>query len=279
MKNALLMIAMWCMCGQAAMVGDFSPMEVGNKWVYQSVGMSIEEYESVLIKEKTQRGDSVFYTVWDSTWSKTSSNATTTTYLEFGGFNFVLNSLTNKFQPAGWHFKFNQFPENQVYKATYRNDSLYCRSEQLSWDMGACHTNYFDNSWLQNVGHIYSMHHNKIYCNGFGDYARQTLISFNDKPFDYSQVKVPVVYDSPKPFVKSALVPVEKTADQITFRGASRNDNVSFQFYNCLGKMLYSVSSAPGDFVFNTSQFGRGVYVVRYRINNDLYRQSNIIKK
>jgi len=35
MNKAFLIVVSFFLCSQAAMVGDFSPMQVGNKWVYQ----------------------------------------------------------------------------------------------------------------------------------------------------------------------------------------------------------------------------------------------------
>ena len=120
MLNKIILIASiaWSFCSVAngsTMIGDFSPMKVGNTWVYSELSYNVaipsgSKYDS-LLSQKTitiismdQHGDSLFYTIVDSTVELNcpSCGAITNTklYLKINNNYFIYDTFAKEAIPA-----------------------------------------------------------------------------------------------------------------------------------------------------------------------------------
>ena len=62
------------------------------------------------------------------------------------------------------------------------------------------------------------------------------------------------------------------TRSQIHWRGLSGADHLGVQLFDCRGRLLLSSSQLPGTYILNASQFPSGAYILRYRVNNDIWK-------
>jgi hypothetical protein len=278
MKKALLILASLSLYAQAAMVGDFSPMDVGNRWVYHHTyyigDLKIsDKYDTITITGKLIARDSIFYMVTEvdtETAYSVSTTRITQKYLEFNGKNYLYDSITGWTVPEQY-FRYNQLPDSIVKNSVYLNqnlflyDSIYHNSYTVEFDSG-------DVKWLQNYGLIMVTKTQIIFTITVDS---TILISFNGQPFDFNGIT------GTKSHNISPAKPIwfKYSENKISFENLSENDRLNVRIYDFLGKLLFSRQQAPGNAIFSINRFPQGVYIVRYQKNQEDWERSSIIKK
>jgi hypothetical protein len=66
--------------------------------------------------------------------------------------------------------------------------------------------------------------------------------------------------------------------NQIHWRGLSTTDHLSVQLFDFTGKLIYSFRQLPGSFILNTSQFSNGAYIIKYQVNNEMWKHFSFVR-
>jgi len=288
MINKILLCALTvCLLSDAAMIGDFSPMKVGNKWVYTyHKGFSeVHWYERIIkILSMSQINDSIFYTTNDSLnglyLDSGNKESHENKYLGINNSIFIYDSSSKKYvEPTEDIFKFHQLPDSILKIVTFLSQSIYSYSIEsgASYCTGfplAC--SYQKKQWIQNYGLYYSDTLYRQGQMGSGYYCGLKLVSFNDQPVD-----TPITAIMPKsPSLAPSGNPLlyTNTRNQITWRGLSAQDRLCLQLYDYRGKLLFFSRQLPGTYVLNTSRYSSGAFLLRYQVNNGIWRQFPIAR-
>jgi hypothetical protein len=278
MLNKLFLFALVaCAFSNAAMIGDFAPMKVGNKWVYSDfegyMGQFWSANRTIKITSMAQHGDSIFYTVLDSTYINEPGYKT---YLELNNSIYLYDPSTKKYiDPTEEFFKFHQLPDTILKKVTFSNQSLYYYSiEPIDSNCNKIYSScsWNNRKWIQNFGLFYWSNGYSNYYGGIPDSKSSVLklVSFNDQPLD-SSISI-IAHNNPVLSWHENPPIYADTRSQIHRRGLSETDHISVELYDCRGKLLFSSGKLPGTFMLNTSQFSSGSYILKYRVNNGIWR-------
>jgi hypothetical protein len=289
-----------CSFCSAAMVGDFSPMKVGNTWVYKGV---FRTFSDSVISEKTikiismrQNKDSLFYTVVDSTIELKCDSCipgvSKNIILKLNNINFFYDSSLKKYDSIAitYHNTYRGAPKS-IYPAMSNDNFGFCGYHQLSDsiltdttflsqnlksyslepyydDLGLSSDNEsFFYEWLQNYGLI----HYGYFEGPYGTFTLN-LISFNNQ-------SVPII--ASKNMIRA--LPQKSsvffdTRNQIHWRGLSSLDRLNVQVYDCRGKLAFSSRQLQGNYILNTSQFSSKAYILRYQVNNGIWNNFSLVK-
>ena len=281
------------------MVGDFSPMKVGNIWVYRGVSGTVISEKTIKIIALRQNKDSLFYTVVDSTIELNCDSCTPVVskniILKLNNINFFYNSSLKKYdsiaityqntyaefggtgEPAMSNDNFgfcgyHQLPDSILTNMTFLSQNLKMYSLESLYDAGLLIENEtFYYEWLQNYGLVY---YNDFYgaYEGDGKIFALSLISFNSQsvPSIVSKNIGRKVPGNPLVFLD--------TRNQIHWRGLSSMDRLNVQVYDCRGKLAFSSRQLSGNYVLNTSQFSNKAYILRYQVNNGKWNNFSLVK-
>ena len=264
LNKLFLFVLVVCAFCNAAMIGDFSPMKVGNKWVYsdQEYAYYATWFQERIIKiiSTIQNGDSIFFTILDSI---SSNDKTIKKYLTINSSNFLYDTSSKTYGPPEDFFKFHQLPDSMLTKVIFSNQTLYSYSITNSVTCG-----WSSARWIQNFG---------LFSNGSISGCAHTetsselkLVSFNDQPVDSSISTI--VYKNPVSSRYANSPIYSDTRSQIHWRGLSGADHLSLQLFDYRGRLLFSSSQLPGTYVY-ASQFPSGAYNLKYRVNNGIWKQ------
>ena len=306
MLNKIILIASiaWSFCNAAngsAMIGDFSPMKVGNTWVYSVVNTNTS-YESlgatstttsektIKIVSMTQNGDSLFYTIVDSTVQLNCPNCVpainTKIFLELNNSNFIYDTsnssaktctpIDSLYTTFALGFPENCFgfcghhnlPDSILKKVTFLSQKFYLDSLYVSIPIYGEAS--YKLQWIQNFGLV---HYIYGYASDPGSSTQTVdLISFNNQSVPIITSKN-VTNTSPI----NSMVFLD-TRYQLHWRELSANDHLNAQLYDCRGKLIYSSHQLPGSFVLNTSRFSCGAYILRYQVNNETWKHFSFVR-
>ena len=244
-----------------------------------------------------QNGDSLFYTVVDSTIELYPSYVPvvyTNTFLQLNNINFIYDTSTKTSTPVesmyvetmlynnngfpeynfglcGYH----QLPDSILKKVPFLSQSLYSFSLLVNLPFGGESTAYYTLQWIQNFGLI---KFTNIFANEPGTSTETiNLVSFNNQ-----MVGKPITAIAP-PNISQSLsenqnVLIASTRNQIRWRGLSAVDRLNIQVYDCRGKLVLSSRQLQGSFVLNTSRFSRGAYILRYQVNNETWKHFSFVR-
>jgi hypothetical protein len=199
-------------------------------------------------------------------------------YLEINGSKFLYDSSSNKYGEPEDFFKFHQLPDSLLRKTTFLSQSLYSysidkRSDSLCLTTeGLC--SYDEWWWIQNYGLF--QHYSEQWTDE--TYRFQTfwqLISFNDQPVG-NPTKVLAQKNIRSTLSGNQLI-FANTRNQIRWRGLSGTDHLSIRLYNCNGKLIFSSCQLPRTSILNASQFSSGAYILRYQVNNGLWKHFSFV--
>jgi hypothetical protein len=252
------------------MIGDFSPMKVGNKWVYsdQEYAYYATWFQERIIKiiSMIQNGDSIFYSIVDSAIVSNCSTCIPIThkkkYLEINNSNFLYDTSSKTYGPPEDFFKFHQLPDSMLLKVIFSNQNL---SSYSITNSGTC--GWSSAQWIQNFGLFSTRSISGCAHTETSSYLK--LVSFNDQPVDSSISTI--VSKNPVPSRHANPLIYADTRSQIHWRGLSGADHLGVQLFDCRGRLLLSSSQLPGTYILNASQFPSGAYLLRYRVNNDIW--------
>jgi hypothetical protein len=270
----------------ATMIGDFSPMKVGNKWVYSDLTYTLYydaplgQHDS-LLSEKTikitamdQHGDSLFYMIFDSTIAVNCPSCVPIThkktYLRINNNNLLYDTSAKIFAPVesliikdnytnDVFCNHSQIPDSILIKVPFLSQSLY--SFSIDTLIGSGQWFHYQGQWIQNYGLVY------FTSNWGGMHLMSTnvtelkLISFNDQ-------SIGVIAPKNKNRPPSGNLIYADTHKQIHWRGLSATDRLGVQLFDFRGKLLYFSRQLPGISVLKTSQFSSGAYILRFQVNN-----------
>ncbi|MGB7569912.1 MAG: hypothetical protein WBM07_18760 [Chitinivibrionales bacterium] len=282
-----------CSFGNAAMVGDFSPMKVGNTWVYSvdSIYTTFGTYDILFSENKIvkiismrQNKDSLLYTVVDSTFKSSCSSCVpiinTKVFLELNNDNFVYDGSTKTFTPIGTfysdtNFGFcfqHQLPDSTLTKVTFASQNLF--SYSLITNTGGDPHYYTREQWIQNYG-LYDY---------YAEYDAQIisyifeikLVSFNGQLVG-NPITAITSKNMGQALSENQNILVD-THNQIHWRGLSAADRLNIQVYDCHGKLFFSSRQLPGTYVLNASQFSSKAYIFRYKVNNGVWKNFSLVK-
>jgi hypothetical protein len=275
MLNKIFLYALTvCSFCCAAMIGDFSPMKVGNTWVYSGSGRDwvIPRWSIVTLKiiAMSQNGDSLLYTISDSISSWSVDTTVTTTvkkYLELNNNNFLYDSSSKTYGPPEDFFKFHQLPDSILKNDDYLGQSLFSYSDSSG---GGCSGfPYKTDQWIQNIGLISTASISECTANPSHVSSWQlNLVSFS---IDGSALALAPKNTGAGPSMDRSIY--ADTRNQIHWRGLSGSDHLSVRLYNCKGNLIFSSCQLSGTYVVNASRFSSGAYILRYRLNNGMWKQ------
>jgi hypothetical protein len=278
MLNKIFLYALTiCSFCCAAMIGDFSPMKVGNTWVYSGswqYGIFPRwSIETLKIIAMSQNGDFLFYTISDSIssgspwFADTTVTTTIKKYLELNNNNFLYDSSSKTYGLPEDFFKFHQLPDSILKNDNYLGQSLFSYSDSTG---GGCSGfPYKTDQWIQNIGLVSTASIDMCPANpAHGSSSELNLVSFS---IDSSALALAPKNSGVGPSMDRSIY--ADTRNQIHWRGLSGSDHLSVRLYNCKGNLIFSSCQLSGTYVLNASQFSSGAYILRYRLNNGMWKQ------